>query len=413
MADVKSSDPKPADLKAGETKSGPVKPPVLDLKARETGKAEAEVPKPASAAAPTEPKDTASKPGAAKAPVPAESTSGFGIGAALVGGLLGLAAAYGLAYLGYWPSAPVPAVQADPRLAQFGSAIPELQTVTQTTQSELAALNQRVAGLEKAGGAPVASAPTGDVGTIQADIAALTARVDGLGTAPDNVIAPADIEALKTAIAGIDAQLAELGARVGSNEAAVRTVESSVSATSAALAEQPADVGAVLQLPLVLSGFESAFATGRPYETELAALRAAALNVEVPTDIANGATTGLTRPDIIEAKFQAVLPAMLAGRPANPDAGWQDGALDWLRSAIALRPTGELPGDEPEAVASRLEGAIARRDFATAETLMAALPEPMRAAAGDVPALIHSQAEAARFLEALRTQALKGTGSAS
>jgi len=274
-------------------------------------------------------------------------------------------------------------------------------------------LNQRVAGLEKAGGAPVASAPTGDVGTIQADIAALTARVDGLGTAPDNVIAPADIEALKTAIAGIDAQLAELGARVGSNEAAVRTVESSVSATSAALAEQPADVGAVLQLPLVLSGFESAFATGRPYETELAALRAAALNVEVPTDIANGATTGLTRPDIIEAKFQAVLPAMLAGRPANPDAGWQDGALDWLRSAIALRPTGELPGDEPEAVASRLEGAIARRDFATAETLMAALPEPMRAAAGDVPALIHSQAEAARFLEALRTQALKGTGSAS
>ena len=411
MADAKSSDPKPADLKA-ETKSGPVKPPVLDLKARETGKTEAEAPKPAPAAPPMGSKDAASKP-SVKAPAQAEATGGFGIGGALVGGLLGLAAAYGLAYLGYWPSAPVPAVQADPRLAQFGSAIPELRTVTQTTQSELGALNQRVAGLEKAGGAPVASAPAGDLGAIQADVAALTARVDGLGTALDNAVAPADIEALKSAIAGFDAQLAELGARVGTNEAAVRTVESSVSATSAALAEQPADVGAVLQLPLILSGFESAFATGRPYETELAALRAAALNVEVPTDIANGAATGLTRPDIIEAKFQAVLPAMLAGRPANPEAGWQDGAVDWLRSAIALRPTGELPGDEPEAVASRLEGAIARRDFATAETLMAALPEPMRMAAGDVRALIHGQAEAAKFLEALRTQALTGTGSAS
>ena len=412
MADAKSSDPRPTETKAGETKSGPVKPPVLDLKARETGKVEAEAPKPTPAAASTAPKDATSRPSAVKAPAREESTGGFGIGAALVGGLLGLAAAYGLAYLGYWPSAPVPATQADPRLAQFGSAIPELQTVTQTTQSELAALNQRVAGLEKAGGSPVASAPA-DLGGLEADVAALTARVEGLGTAPDNAVAPADIEALKTAIAAIDAQLAELGARVGTNEAAVRTVESSVTATSAALAQQPADVGAVLQLPLILSGFESAFATGRPYETELAALRAAALSVEVPTDIANGATTGLARPDVIEAKFQAVLPAMLAGRPANPEAGWQDGALDWLRSAIALRPTGELPGDEPEAVASRLEGAIARRDFAAAETLMAALPEPMRAAAGDVPGLIHSQAEAAKFLEALRSQALKDVGSAS
>ena len=412
MADAKSSDPKPADPKGGETKSGPVKPPVLDLKAREAGKAEA--PKPAPAAPPAEPKDTASKPSAAKTtPLPADSAGGFGIGAALVGGLLGLAAAYGLAYLGYWPNTAAAVAPVDPRLAQFGSAIPELQTVTQTTQSELAALNQRMAGLEKAAGSPVAAAPSGDLGTIEADIAALTARVDGLGATPDNAVAPADVEALKTSIAALDAQLAELGARVGTNEAAVRTVESSVSATSAALARQPADVGAVLQLPLILSGFEAAFATGRPYETELAALRAAAIDVTVPTDIANGATAGLSRPDVIEAKFQALLPAMLAGRPANPEAGWQDGAMDWLRSALALRPTGELPGDEPEAVASRLEGAIARRDFATAETLMAALPAEMRAAAGDVPALIHSQAEAARFLEALRTQALNGTGSAS
>jgi hypothetical protein len=413
MADAKSSDPKPADLKGGDTKSGPVKPPVLDLTAREAGKAEAEAPKPTPATPPTGAKDAASKPAPAKPPAPAEATGGFGVGAALVGGVLGLAAAYGLAYLGYWPSASAPAVQADPRLAQFGSAIPELQTVTQTTQSELAALNQRVAGLEKAGGAPVASAPSGELGTIQADIAALTARVDGLGAAPDNAVAPADIAALKTAIAGVDAQLAELGARIGTNEAAVRTMESSVSATSAALAQQPADVGAVLQLPLILSGFESAFATGRPYETELAALRAAMPDVVVPTEIANGAAKGLVRPDLIAAQFAAVLPAVLAGRPANPDAGWQDGALDWLRSVVALRPTGQMEGDDPEAIVSRLEAAIARRDYSAAELLLSGLPEPMQNAAGDVVAMVRDQAAAAQFLETLRTQALSGTGSAS
>ena len=405
MVDAKRDDPK-----SSETKSGPVKPPVLDLTARETGKPESESAKPETAKS-AEPKESASKPTPPKMPVPAEPEREFAFGAAIAGAVLGLAAAYGLALLGYWPSAPAPVLQADPRLAQLGSAIPELQTVTQTTQSELSALNARVAGLEKAGGTAVASAPPVDLGGVQADIAALSARVDGLGAAPTNAVAATDVDALKTDLAGFGTRLDELGARIGTTEAGVRTLETSVTATTAALAEQPADVGAVLQLPLVLSGFESAFATGRPYETELAALRAAVPDAAIPTDIANGATTGLTRPDVIASQFATVLPAMLAGRPANPDAGWQDGALDWLRSAIALRPTGELSGDDPEAVVSRLEAAIARRDYAAAETLMAGLPEPMQAAAGDVPGLIRAQAEAGKFLEALRTQALNGSAS--
>jgi len=59
-------------------------------------------------------------------------------------------------------------------------------------------------------------------------------------------------------------------------------------------------------------------------------------------------------------------------------------------------------------VMSRLEGAIARRDFVAAETLLGALPAPMLAAGEDVPALVAGQAEAARFLETLRIGALSG-----
>jgi hypothetical protein len=405
MADAKSPDPKPTDVK-----SGPVRPPVLDLTARETGKPESESAKPETPK-PPEFKEAASKPAAPKSSTAPEPEREFAIGAALVGGIIGLAAAYGLAWLGYWPSAAPATMPVDPRLAQFSTAIPELTTVTQTTQSDLSALNGRVAGLEKAGGAPATGAPAVDLSGVQADVAALAARVDQLGAAPANAVAPAAIDALKADLAGFTSRLDELGARVGTTEAGMRTLETSVSQTSAALAEQPADVGAVLQLPLVLSGLESAFATGRPYETELAALRAAVPTASVPTDIANDASKGLTRPDLIASQFAAVLPAMLAGRPANPDAGWQDGALDWLRSAIALRPTGEMTGDDPEAVVSRLEAAIARRDYVTAETLMTSLPQPMQSAAGDVPALIHSQAEAGKFLESIRTQALNGSAS--
>ncbi|WP_375451065.1 hypothetical protein [uncultured Devosia sp.] len=410
MAEAKGTDPQGTEAKSAaalnaEPKTGPVRPPVLDLKARPSNPPEPDAPKPAPAEAKAEP----SKPNPPKAlpPVsPAEPP--FGIGAAIVGGVLGLAAAYGLAALGYWPSATVTTAPADPRLAQLGSAIPQLQTVTQTTQSELAALNGRVASLEQTDGAAEATAPAQDLGTIKADIAALAARVDGLGEAPESGVAPADVEGLKGDVAAFGSRLEELGARLGTTEASVRTLETSVSQTSAALAQQPADVGAVLQLPLVLSGLEVAFASGRPFETELAALRAAVPEASVPTGIANAAATGLPRPDVIASRFAAVLPAMLAGRPANPDAGWQDGALDWLRGAIALRPTGALEGDGPEAVMSRLEAAITRRDFAGAQALMDSLPEPMQAAAGDVPGLIAGQAEAGQLLEDLRRQALTG-----
>lgn len=406
MADTPGNDPKPTGTKPAETKpevkSGAVKPPVLDLKARETSASagpDRPEAKPADGTATTKPR-AADKPATAVAP-----QRGFPVAATLAGGALGLAAAYGLAWFGLWPTTPVPAPPADPRLTSFATAIPELETVTQTTQAELATLNQRIGALETA--EPAAAAPTAepiDLSTIEADIAALAQRID-------SVSAPATdtgLDALRTDLAALNARLDELAARLGTAEAGLRDLDTTVTETSATLASQPNDIGAVLQLPLILSGFETAFATGRPYETELSALRAAVPAAEIPTAIANNAAAGLPRPDIIASRFAEVLPAMLAGRPVDAAAQWQDGALDWFRSAIALRPTGEIEGDGPEAVMSRLEGAIARRDFVSAETLLASLPAPMLAAGGDVPALIATQAEAARFLEALRASALSG-----
>jgi hypothetical protein len=427
MADTKGENPNAGPGKPDETRSGAVKPPVLDLTAREsaiTGKPDIKTEtkpeaKPASAVPP------AGKPAEKPARPAPEPERGFPVGATIAGGLLGLTAAYGLALGGLWPmqpAPPAPAPVADPRLAQFATAIPELETVTQTTQSELAALNQRIASLEEAEAAPAPApevaaveapapaqpapaAPPVDLSGIEADIAALQSRIDAIPAEPPQ---PVDVEGLTGEITGLGSRLDELAARLGTAEANLRTLDTTVSETSAALAEQPADIGAVLQLPLVLSGLETAFATGRPFETELASLRAASPDVEPPTGIANSAATGLPRPDLIAQRFDEVLPAIIAGRPADPDAQWQQGAMDWFASAIALRPTGEMEGDSPEAITSRLESAIDRRDFAAAKTLFDALPQPMRAAAGDVPAMVAQQAEAAQFLQTVRQQALTG-----
>ncbi len=73
---------------------------------------------------------------------------------------------------------------------------------------------------------------------------------------------------------------------------------------------------------------------------------------------------------------------------------------------MALRPAEEIAGDTPEAVVSRLEGAVKRHDFASAATLLAQLPQPMQAAAGELGAAIAAHAAADTFLAGLRAQAL-------
>ena len=447
-----------AEGKNSDAKSGPVKPPVLEGKARDATRAQsakvdptkaspagAESPKPEIGPGmnkPEEPKgdkgreaaQVPPKTGAAEtakpaslpppppiAPASQRQPKPNPLWPALGGGLIGLAAAYGLAWAGFWPAQPVPPPAEDPRIAAIAAEIPELRTVGETTQSELAALNQRIGSLEAAvseqpepGEAPAAAAAPVDLSAIETDIAALSARIDAI---PEP--APADpgqaeaIAQVQAELRAFNSRIDELAARLGTAEASVTALNSSVAANAAALDAQPSDIGAVLQLPLILSGFEAAFMSGRPFEAELAALRSALPDAIIPTGIANAATSGLARADAIAGRFTQLLPAILAGRPADPQASWQDGTLDWFRSMIALRPTEEVEGNEPEAIISRLEAAIGRRDFAAAQALFADLPAPMRAAAEEVPANVALQAEAARFLQELRQRALSDVGEAS
>ncbi|MEO5805302.1 hypothetical protein [Devosia sp.] len=392
-----------------DAKSGPVKPPVIDLTARDTTAARASETKAAPTASESkpEPRPTpAPRPAATKVVDDSES-GGFGFGAMLAGAVLGLGAAYGLAWAGYWPSA---AVKVDPRLAQYDKALPELRTEAQTTQAELATLTQRVKALETApapaAGTTAAAAPV-DLSAIEAEIADLKKQVAAVPAAA----APAvDISGVTGDVATLKTGVTDLSTRLTAAEAGLTKLGGSVDATAAALAKQPADINSVLQLPLILSGLETAFASGRPYEIELAALRAGMPDATVPTEIANAAKTGLVRGDVIAQRFAELLPDILAGRPANPDASWQDGTLDWFRSIIALRPTGAVEGDDPEAVVSRLEAAIGRRDFVAAQALLAKLPAPMVTAAAEVPAQIAAQATAAQLLVTLRDTVLGEAG---
>jgi hypothetical protein len=374
-------------------KSGAVKPPVLEGTA-----------KPASSATPSE--QTAAEKPATAAPRPTPhvtpkpeanmGSSGKSLVAGLLGGAVGLGAAYGLAWFGLWPTPEQAPPQVDPRIAGIASAIPELQTVTNTVQDELSALNGRVSTLE--------ASPHADSAETTSAITALASRIDALDQAATSVTATSsenignaeDIAALRTELDAIRAKTDALSAELSKTGADLAALQDAT----------PVNTPELTRLPLVFSALESAFATGRPFDTELSVLRQSLPDILVPEILSGQAAKGLPDPAQVEQALAQALPAILAGRPANPDASWQDATMDWFRGIVAMRPAGAMEGGSPEAIVSRIEAAVAQADFATAASELESLPQPMRDAAGPVATDIATLAAAQSFVTELRTQVL-------
>ncbi len=400
-----STDPKAQD------KTGPVKPPVLEGTARPTPD-----PKPSASATSSKPtmtpppKPEQPKPSMAPKSAQPKPTSGSPWLAGLVGGALGFGAAYGLAWFGLWPIQPQAPQPVDPRIAQVSTAIPELQTTTGTLRTDLTALGNRISGLETDIAALPSPATATPDNAVAEELATLTARVDTLAAAPATPADTSQTDGNAEAIAALQSELEQIRQSISTTDAALAETRSDVTTLTEAASTAAESQSA--RLPLIFSGLESAFDAGRAYETELGALRQALPSISIPETLSAAAASGLPRPDDVARRLNAAIPDMLAGRPIDADASWQDGAMDWVRGIIAMRPTGDVDGQGVDAGIARLEAAVARRDFAAARDELNALPATMQASAGDVATDIARLADAQAFLAQLRDAALRAENGA-
>jgi len=463
-----------------ERKPGPVKPPVIDLKAREASEAtaeeaagkrasasgrqkaaakaaraaegasaapqarpESESPAPPEAAPPRQDPGPGEAAAAKPAPEPPPSPtpppprpparlampwSAISV-AAVAGALLGA----GLTYLmANWIALP----QQAPPFDDPGPALTALAGRAGTLETRLAAaeeaaldtrvsldatlvqldtatrdLRQSIADVQAAIPEPQ---PPVDLSAIEEQVRALEGRVAALGAGASSGEAAqlaenlSDIQATLTALG---TRLDELDSAVATSGSAIEGLRGEVETAKAAIAAQAtslagADIGPAVRLPLIVSGLEAAFGSGRPYAAELAGLTALLPDLAVPEPVAAHAEAGLVRPDALVARFETALPDIIAGRIGESTGDWAQDAVEWAKALLALRPAEEMEGSTPEAIVSRLEAAMKRRDFVAAAALLAQLPAPMRQAAGEVGTEIAAHAQASEFVAALRAQAL-------
>ncbi len=296
-----------------------------------------------------------------------------------------------------------------------GAQTNELRTALDTQAAEIVALKEA---LQSASGeiealksaqpdlSPVTGALDGvasDVAGVSDQVAALTARLDDtdarLADVETQPIPEAELPA--EVVAAYERQLAEMqgaiDARFGEMEAAQddklagiettltgKLTEIEAAQISAMEAEAAAAASAkAAEARAALAELEVALDTGGEFATALAAL-SEVTGTDAPADLADHAETGIATLQNLKDGFPpAARDALAVSIQPDPEAGATGRLGAFFRRQLGVRSLEPRAGDDPDAVLSRAEAALAENDIAGARDLIGSLPEAGQAAFAD------------------------------
>jgi hypothetical protein len=252
---------------------------------------------------------------------------------------------------------PAPAADTDKRLDA-------LDTRAAALQSSLDALGQRLDKAEAAVAAmpPAAPKSLAETGKILDE---LMQRVDAL-------------ESAEAASEGSDTP-AIIGDRVSALETQTAVLSGRLDALSdqmQALAARP-DKGADsarAARAVAIGTLRQAAGKGGSFGADLAMVEALSADPAIVGELRPLAEKGAPSAAELAAAFPAVVDAILASDVAGQDGGLIDRLIAHARGLVTVRPVGPIPGQAPAAIASRMQAAVERGDFAAALKEREALP---------------------------------------
>ena len=242
------------------------------------------------------------------------------------------------------PAKPTPDPAIESRIAALEAA----------PKSDLSALESRLSAIEQ----QIATLPTSGMSVdpaILADLSALKQQVSALGSGGS---VPADVIAAAEAA---EARLQQAEAR------------------AAALAEEAASAAASARRAAALDRIAAALDSGAPF-----AAAAAELGANLPSALSDHAPAGLpTIPDLQITFEEAARRSLEDALRANMGESWTDRVSNFLRSQTGLRSLTPREGDDPDAILSRAEAALASGRVAEALSELNAMPTAGKPALAD------------------------------
>ena len=182
-----------------------------------------------------------------------------------------------------------------------------------------------------------------------------------------------------------------------------------MSALDARLARVEADIdagaGSRVAGAIAASALKSASDRGLPFMGELESYASVAGSGETVEALRAYAASGVpTQAQLVE-RFPAVANRIVASASGvGEDAGIGERLMASARSLVQVRPVGEVAGDDPGAIAARIEVALQRSDLGRAISEWESLPDAARTASQGFA----DDLKARRRLDSLITDVLGG-----
>ena len=199
--------------------------------------------------------------------------------------------------------------------------------------------------------------------------------------------------------ARFDALAADLEARLGEGNAAIVEALEANKRLEAERAEREAAARAAEEAArraLAMSNLRGALESGTPFADALSQLP------DAPAPLSAVATEGVpTREELAEAFPPLAREALQIALRETDDGSAESRMSTFLRTQLGMRSLAPKEGDDPDAVLSRMEAAVAAGDYDAAVQDAAALPEPARAVLADWLAAVETRAAALAAAAAL------------
>ncbi len=360
------------------------------------------------------------------------------------GAVLGLSAAFMLAFLGFWPQQSTPAnlLNSPADIVALEKTAKNQQQIISENANSLNSIISRLEVLEK-----VQKSSAQDNQEFQENLAQLTKQIVALKSqalTKDDLPEPVDLSQiekrltlLNDKIATIDAgansadasaivnsitllreqsnilndEIANLKANSANYNSKISQLNDRIATISQAnddLTQQLTTISssspivAPKQLPLSTTAFEGAINSGNSFISELAAIKIAFPEINIPKPIIENASTGFTSPNEIIKQFSQLVPKLLAAKPIGENATWSQKLTQKTFSLLAIRPLGETEGDSIEAIIANIEAALNNNDFIKADGFFNMLPQELRLIASNSENDIANMALAQNLINELK-----------
>ncbi|MEO9782402.1 MAG: hypothetical protein ABJH07_20600 [Sedimentitalea sp.] len=278
----------------------------------------------------------------------------------------------------------------DPYLPEFLSSDNMSEEIAEL-QSGLASQTESIAAV----GAKVDAITMPDLGPVETSITDLTAQIAPLSGRIDSVQAdladmdkrltevakrPIDEGVSEAAIAAYEKELADLQKAMATQRGEVEDLIADARAIKAEAGELEANAAKAAQQAAnraTMAQLRAALDAGSPFVAEAEELKAA--NVDVPADLTASAADGVATLTALNNSFPSAARAALAA--ARAEKGPEDRGLgSFIKRQLGARSVEPRDGDDPDAILSRAEAAVADGRLDEALNDIATLPGTAQAA---------------------------------